>query len=129
MTSAYPAKANRSPFMDASKWQNENQFAVAIQDIYPVSRGHTLIVPKRFVASIFELELHELRACWDLLKIERDRLLAELKPNGFNVGVNEGDAAGQTVSHAHIHLIPRYNGDHPAPRGGIRAVIPGKANY
>ncbi|HEX5275187.1 MAG TPA: HIT family protein [Candidatus Rubrimentiphilum sp.] len=118
-----------SPFLDRNTWINENEFAVAVRDIYPVAPGHTLILPKRIVSSIFDLGEHEILACWQLLGAERERLTSEFNPDGFNVGVNVGTAAGQTVGHAHIHLIPRYHGDHPAPRGGIRAVMPGKADY
>lgn len=118
-----------SPFLDSQLWINQNNFGVAIRDKFPVSRGHTLIVPKRAVMSIFELSESELLGCWSLLQAEHARLLAEYHPDGFNVGINIGEDAGQTIPHAHIHLIPRYKGDHPNPRGGIRSVIPGKADY
>lgn len=118
-----------SPFLDRTSWINENRFAIALRDRFPVSAGHTLIVPKRVVNSAFDLDQDEIAACWQLLAAERDRLSAEFQPDGFNVGINVGEAAGQTVQHAHIHLIPRYGGDHPDPRGGVRAVIPGKADY
>jgi ATP adenylyltransferase len=118
-----------SPFLRPEIWVEENAKAVALLDKYPVSRGHTLIVPKRAVASIFELSKDELIACWELLTSQRDRIVKEFHPDGFNVGVNIGEAAGQTVAHAHIHLIPRYIGDNQNPRGGIRAVIPNKADY
>ncbi len=120
---------NKSNFLNRSRWINENQDAVAIRDEYPVSPGHTLIVPKKVVSSIFDLSDTELLSCWWLLKAERSRLQAELSPDGFNIGVNVGEAAGQTVSRAHIHLIPRFKGDHPSPRGGVRCVIQGKARY
>jgi len=118
-----------SPFLDQSKWISENNFAAALRDSFPVSPGHTLIVPKRLVSSVFELDTDEILGCWRLLEAERDRLSAEFQPDGFNVGVNVGEAAGQTIQHAHIHLIPRYRGDHPSPRGGVRAVVLGKADY
>lgn len=121
--------SSTSPFLDKGRWVNENEHAVALLDGYPVAQGHTLIVPKRSVPSIFELTNEELLACWKLLLAERKKLQRALRPDGFNVGVNDGDAAGQTVAHAHIHLIPRYRGDHPSPRGGVRAVIPGKSSY
>lgn len=107
----------------------ENEHAIAIRDAFPVSNGHTLIVPKRRVASIFDLSEEEVLACWRLLAAEREVLRVELGAAGFNVGVNDGTAAGQTIGHAHIHLIPRYLNDHPNPKGGVRAVIPGKAVY
>lgn len=121
--------AAQSPFLDPSIWVNQNDYAAAIRDIYPVSPGHTLIIPKRIVPSIFDLSSVELGGCWELLCIERERLIKELRPDGFNIGTNIGLVAGQTISHAHIHMIPRYKGDHPSPRGGVRAVIPGKADY
>jgi diadenosine tetraphosphate (Ap4A) HIT family hydrolase len=102
----------------------ENQLAAALRDREPASRGHTLVVPKRHCTSFFELTDAEVAACWALLRAERERLLAEHRPDGFNVGVNDGAAAGQSIEHTHWHLIPRYRGDHPAPRGGVRHVIP-----
>lgn len=118
-----------SPFLDPQKWISENELAAALRDTYPVSPGHTLIVPKRIVASFFDLTEKELTACWALLLKERERLDGDLQPAGYNVGINIGATAGQTVYHAHIHLIPRFDGDHPNPRGGVRGVIPGKAQY
>lgn len=118
-----------SPFLDTSRWINENETAVALRDAFPVAPGHTLIVPKRVTASPFALSDREFQDCWTLLKEEMRRLQEEFSPSGFNVGINVGAAAGQTVDHVHIHLIPRYAGDHPSPRGGVRAVIPSKADY
>ena len=118
-----------SPFLDSSRWINENEFAVAIRDSFPVNAGHTLIVPKRVVASLFELTDQEIIDCWHLLDAERRKLEEEYSPDGFNIGVNINEAAGQTIPHAHIHLIPRYKGDVECPRGGIRGIIPGKASY
>jgi diadenosine tetraphosphate (Ap4A) HIT family hydrolase len=130
MNKAKQKEANSgSPFLDPVRWINENDYAVALRDTYPVSPGHTLIVPKRLVGSVFELTPIEVQGCWDLLSAEKKRLVDEFKPDGFNIGVNIGEAAGQTIWQAHFHLIPRYRGDHSAPRGGVRAVIPGKANY
>lgn len=117
------------PFSDQTRWRSENEFAFSLRDHFPVSKGHTLIVPKRFVSSVFELSDEEMMACWELLKREKVSLERELRPDGFNVGVNDGSVAGQTISHAHIHLIPRFKGDHPNPRGGVRGIIPGKADY
>jgi diadenosine tetraphosphate (Ap4A) HIT family hydrolase len=118
-----------SPFLNSTRWVNQNKFAAALRDEFPVTPGHTLIIPKRFVLSIFDLTDEEVWDCWKLLNSERERLENEFSPNGFNIGANVGKAAGQTVPHAHIHLIPRYDGDAPSPRGGVRGVIPGKANY
>ena len=107
----------------------ENEFAIAVADGFPVSPGHTLIIPKRHIASLFEATEEERTALFDLLYAMRSRLQAELKPNGFNIGINDGAAAGQTVMHLHIHLIPRYTGDAPDPRGGVRWIFPDKAAY
>lgn len=120
-----------SPFQDRSRWVAQNEHAFAIRDTYPVTLGHTLIVPIRLVVSVFELNADEIAACWMLLAKQRVELRSTLRPipNAFNVGINDGETAGQTIAHAHIHLIPRYIGDHPDPRGGVRAVIPGKSIY
>lgn len=118
-----------SPFLDRARWINQNRSAAALRDEFPVSPGHTLIIPKRVVSSLFDLSDEEILDCWNLLNAERARLETEFSPNGFNIGANIGKAAGQTVPHAHIHLIPRYDGDTPSPRGGVRGVIPGKASY
>ena len=102
----------------------ENERAVAIRDREPASPGHTLIVPKRHCGSFFELTAEEVTDCYDLLRRERERLTREHGPDGWNVGINDGAAAGQSMTHANVHLIPRYRGDHPDPRGGVRHVIP-----
>jgi diadenosine tetraphosphate (Ap4A) HIT family hydrolase len=106
-----------------------NDYAVAIRDGFPVSEGHTLIIPKRHIGSLFEATAEEQAALFDLLGFARQQLLEELKPDGFNIGINDGSAAGQTVMHLHIHLIPRYAGDQPDPRGGVRWIFPDKAAY
>lgn len=103
--------------------------AVVVRDAYPISPGHTLIVPRRHVASISEVTPDELRSLWSLLGDARRTLDESLGPDGYNIGVNDGLAAGQTVMHLHVHLIPRYRGDRPDPRGGVRWVIPEKADY
>ena len=102
---------------------------MAIYDGFPVSPGHTLIIPKRHIASFFEATKEEQGAMLDLLSEMRQRLQAEHNPDGFNIGINDGAAAGQTVMHLHIHLIPRYAGDQPDPRGGVRWIFPDKAEY
>jgi diadenosine tetraphosphate (Ap4A) HIT family hydrolase len=94
-----------------------------------VSPGHSLVIPRRHCASFFDLSAEEIAACMELLVEERGALDAEFHPDGYNIGVNVGPAAGQSVLHAHVHLIPRYGGDHPRPQGGVRQVIPGKADY
>jgi diadenosine tetraphosphate (Ap4A) HIT family hydrolase len=107
----------------------ESATAYAIFDKYPVSEGHALIIPKRHVANYFELSFKEQSACWLVLNRAREIIQENYQPQGFNIGVNIGYVAGQTVHHVHIHLIPRYEGDVPAPEGGVRGVIPGKQKY
>jgi diadenosine tetraphosphate (Ap4A) HIT family hydrolase len=103
---------------------SENALAFAVRDLEPASPGHTLVIPKRHCTSFFDLSNEEIVACYELLRRERETIRREHRPDGFNVGVNEGAAAGQSVAHVHLHLIPRYVGDHPDPRGGVRHVIP-----
>jgi diadenosine tetraphosphate (Ap4A) HIT family hydrolase len=106
-----------------------NEHAIALRDSYPVAEGHTLVVPRKHVSSIYELGKEEQEALWELVGQERQDRLAELRPDGFNIGFNDGVAAGQTVPHAHVHVIPRWAGDVPDPRGGIRWVIAENAPY
>jgi len=106
-----------------------NEFAFAMFDGFPVSPGHMLIVPKRHIASLFDATEEERTAMFGLISAMREMLFKDRKPDGFNIGINDGDAAGQTVMHLHIHLIPRYDGDMPDPRGGIRWIFPDKAVY
>ena len=107
----------------------EDQFAFAIRDGFPISAGHTLIIPRRHIASFFDATSAERTALLSLLDAARDVLMNELAPAGFNIGINDGPAAGQTVPHLHIHLIPRFVGDMADPRGGVRWVIPALADY
>jgi diadenosine tetraphosphate (Ap4A) HIT family hydrolase len=107
----------------------ENETAVVFPDAFPVADGHVLVVPKRHVASLFDLSDEEQISIWKLVALVRGKLVSELHPEGFNVGVNDGVAAGQTVLHAHVHLIPRRTGDVANPRGGIRWLVPTKARY
>ena len=106
-----------------------NALAFAIRDGFPVSPGHTLIVPRRLVATWFEATREEQVAMLELVEVVKAQLDAELQPDGYNIGINAGAAAGQTVMHLHMHLIPRFAGDVPDPRGGVRHVMPGKGNY
>lgn len=108
----------------------ENELAYAVHDAYPVSPLHTLIIPKRHVANYFSLYESERRAVERLVDLMHDDML-ERDPTvvGFNVGVNQGEAAGQSVFHCHIHLIPRRSGDDPRPRGGVRKAVKGKGDY
>ncbi len=107
----------------------ERETALALRDGYPVSRGHTLVIPKRHVTSFFEVTDAERADLMSLLAEAHDGLEREFHPAGYNIGINDGAAAGQTVPHLHIHLIPRYAGDVEDPRGGVRWVIPSKADY
>lgn len=107
----------------------QNAHAIAVFDSFPVSPGHALILPRRHVGTIWELEPEEYSDCFTLVRNVRSVLESRFGPDGFNVGANCGEAAGQSVWHAHIHVIPRYKGDTPNPRGGVRHVIPLKANY
>ncbi len=106
-----------------------NDFAFSIRDAFPISPGHTLIIPRRHVASFFDATSDERIAMLQLLDSAKLGLDEELHPDGYNVGINDGQAAGQTVLHLHIHLIPRFTGDRGDPRGGIRWLIPEKADY
>lgn len=107
----------------------ENELCLALYDGYPVSRGHTLIVPRRHVSSVFELSAQETAEICKMIDMARPILREREGAEGFNIGINDGTVAGQTIDHAHVHLIPRYKGDVRDPRGGIRWVIPAKAVY
>jgi diadenosine tetraphosphate (Ap4A) HIT family hydrolase len=107
----------------------QNALTFTVNDTLPVSPGHTLIVTKRHIASIFAANKEEIAALWEALRKARTQLLKECSPDGFNIGINDGLAAGQTILHLHIHIIPRYKGDMPDPRGGIRWIFPEKAVY
>lgn len=100
-----------------------------IRDLYPVSPGHTLVIPRRHIRSFFEARESERMALLRALDWAKQRIDAEFSPGSYNIGINDGPAAGQTVPHLHIHLIPRYVGDAADPRGGVRWVVPGKAKY
>lgn len=107
-----------------------NEHGVVIRDAYPVTHGHTLVIPHRHVGSFFELHAEERGALLALLDQAKSGLEAgDDKPDGYNIGINVGPAAGQTVPHLHIHLIPRRTGDIADPRGGVRWIIPDKAAY
>jgi diadenosine tetraphosphate (Ap4A) HIT family hydrolase len=106
-----------------------NSLAFAIRDGYPVSPGHTLAIPNRHVGSFFDLSPQEQEALFDLIRNQKRALDAEFCPDAFNVGINDGPAAGQTVPHVHVHLIPRYRSDVADPRGGVRWVLADRARY
>jgi diadenosine tetraphosphate (Ap4A) HIT family hydrolase len=115
--------------MDAGRIRDANALAICTRDVYPVSVGHTLIMPRRHVGSFFEATSEERSAMLALLDNAKRQLDSEFSPESFNIGINDGVAAGQTIPHLHMHLIPRYTGDVPDPRGGVRWLIPGKADY
>lgn len=107
----------------------ENELALAFYDEFPVSKGHILIIPKRHIANFFELDSNELSSI-NLLMLQCKKIIDDKYfPDGYNIGVNVGEYAGQSVFHVHVHLIPRYKGDVANPKGGVRGVIPEKQNY
>ena len=106
-----------------------NDLAYAIYDRYPVSEGHILIIPYRHVEDFWTSTPEERRALNDLIEKCKELLDTKFRPNGYNIGINCGEAAGQTIFHLHIHLIPRYSGDIDNPRGGVRGVIPSRRIY
>ena len=107
----------------------ENDLAVAFRDAFPLSQGHCLVVPRRHEDGFLRLTPEEQAAVWALVVPVRGHIEADRLPDGYNIGINVGEAAGQTVAHAHLHVIPRYRGDVADPRGGIRSVIPTNARY
>lgn len=116
------------PFCDANSYLQSTQ-CVARFDIFPVTPGHTLIVPNRHVPTWFDMSTSEQIDAMQLLRMVKDYLDDKYKPDGYNIGMNCGTHAGQTVEHAHIHVIPRYKGDIENPQGGVRGVIPDKMGY
>jgi diadenosine tetraphosphate (Ap4A) HIT family hydrolase len=116
-----------NPEEDRIIWKDE--YVYVLRDLYPVSPSHTLIIPLRHFASVFEATEEELRSISRALVFRKEQLERSLAADGYNIGVNEGSAAGQTIHHVHIHLIPRFERDVDDPRGGIRSVIPEKKTY
>ena len=108
---------------------SESTLTFAIYDKYPVNTGHTLIIPRRHCSSYFELTDEEQISCWQMVNELKTVLTKKYNPDGFNIGININQAAGQTIPHVHIHLIPRFKGDIPEPEGGVRGVIPEKRMY
>ena len=115
--------------LPAERIIDSNQFGVTIRDGFPISPGHTLVIPKRHIGSWFAISNEEQLGLLDLLARAKVVLQEELNPDGYNIGINDGPVAGQTVPHLHMHLIPRYKGDIDDPRGGVRWIIPEKAKY
>ncbi len=107
----------------------QSELAYSARDTYGVSPGHTLVIPKRHVAGFLDLTPEEISACMELITEECKLLDLEFNPDGYNIGVNVGAAAGQSIFHVHIHIIPRYKGDVENPQGGVRHVLPKKAHY
>ncbi len=107
----------------------ENDHAYVIKDAFPVSTGHLLIIPKRHIQDYFGTTKPEVAAIDQAIRWGKAYLDKHYEPDGYNIGINNGKAAGQTVFHLHIHLIPRYTGDVSDPTGGVRGVIPGKRTY
>ena len=108
-------------------WSND--LAMAVRDSFPVSKGHTLVISRRHAPPYFEATPEERLALWEGVAAVKSLLDQELNPDGYNVGFNAGQAAGQTIAHLHIHIIPRFTGDTPNPAGGIRGVIPEKQSW
>lgn len=131
-TTLHRGAVELSPFLIGEEPREliiETATVFAFYDKFPVSKGHSLIVPKRLVPNYFDLTLKEQTACWIAANKVKTLLQEKYNPDGFNVGININEDAGQTILHCHIHIIPRYKGDVENPRGGIRGVIPGKKEY
>lgn len=107
----------------------ENDFCYARWDKFPVAPGHCEVIPKKHIVSFFDVSDDDSIKLFILLKEVRNIVQEKFNPDGFTIGINEGEAAGRTIHHLHIHLIPRYRGDVENPRGGVRNVIPGKGSY
>ena len=123
---------NNCPFCKAESEREiiaYSSLSVAFYDGFPVSPGHALIIPKRHVSSFFDLSQEERQDLLNLADSVKQIVEERYHPDGYNIGVNVGEAAGQSIFHVHMHLIPRYQGDVPNPRGGVRGVIPDKQNY
>jgi diadenosine tetraphosphate (Ap4A) HIT family hydrolase len=115
--------------LPAARIVDRTGLAVVIRDAFPISPGHTLVCPVRHVGSFFETTAEERADILALLDGAKRELDRTLEPQGYNLGINDGAAAGQTVPHLHVHLIPRYSGDRPDPRGGVRWIFPDRARY
>jgi diadenosine tetraphosphate (Ap4A) HIT family hydrolase len=146
LAAAHPAHAVREAALRANRGEHapppdacpfcghaapilQNDLTFAVFDTTPVNPGHLLVLPHRHVATWFEATAEERSALLDLLEAGKEMLVARYRPDGYNIGINVGEAGGQTIMHLHIHLIPRYHGDCANPRGGVRGVIPARQNY
>ena len=121
--------ASPCPFCNTDDVLLANSLAYMRTDKYPVTPGHMLIIPLRHEPDFLAIRLEELEAIWMLLAEAKALLDSKFHPPGYNLGVNASEVAGQTIAHAHLHLIPRYRGDIANPRGGVRGVIPAKQQY
>ena len=115
--------------LDPNRVMADDELAIVYRDGFPVSLGHTVIIPRRHFATLFEATDAEQSALFKALAHAKDLLDKYHQPDGYNIGINPGQAGGQSVPHLHIHLIPRYRGDKEDPRGGVRWVLPDKAKY
>ncbi len=115
--------------LDPARILAEDELTVVYKDGFPVSPGHTVIIPRRHFATLFEASQEERIAL--LASLDRAKILLDQRhgPDGYNIGINQGKAGGQSVPHLHIHVIPRYLGDKEDPRGGVRWILPDKAKY
>jgi len=118
----------KSPFFEKPRVL-ENEIGFVVYDAFPVGDGHCLVVPKRVYSNYFDSTPEEIRGLHDLVFKTKQLLDEKFNPDSYNVGINCGEHAGQTVPHVHIHVIPRYKGDMENPRGGVRGVIPEKQKY
>ena len=117
-------------FTKKKEYLFENELAYATTDTYPVSKFHSLIIPKRCVKNYFDLTSKEILACYKLIKKLKKKIeMKDKSVKGFNIGTNSGKVAGQSINHCHIHLIPRRKNDVKNPQGGVRAVISAKQHY
>jgi len=107
----------------------DSDLCFAVYDRFPVSEGHILVIPKRHVKDYFNLNKEEIDRIWGMVTQVKDLIDSKNNPQGYNIGFNVGESAGQTIKHVHIHVIPRYKGDMEDPTGGVRHVIPGKGKY
>lgn len=112
-----------------NNFQLENKLAIARFDDFPVNKGHLEVIPKRHVKDWWETTTEERIAIFNLLDEAKKMIDDKYTPDGYNIGMNLGEKAGQSIMHLHVHLIPRYNGDVANPRGGVRGIIPEKQNY
>ena len=131
-TTLNKANVDTSPFFEGNEVRQlivESATAFSLFDKYPLSKGHALVIPKRKISDYFDLTFREQSACWFMVNRVKQILQNEFKPMGFNVGLNINKTAGQTIPHAHIHVIPRYENDIENPIGGIRNMFEGKGDY